>query len=154
MMNRRETLCFFAAALALAPLLATTARGAEPAAKPHRIAIQIDTGDAATMNLALNNAKNVVDYYTARKEEVAIEIVTYGPGLNMLRADTSPVTARLQALAASLPQLKFSACDNTRRGMEKAEGKEIPLLPEAVIVPAGVVRLMELEEQGWSYIRP
>jgi intracellular sulfur oxidation DsrE/DsrF family protein len=24
----------------------------------------------------------------------------------------------------------------------------------AVIVPSGVVRLMELQEKGWSYVRP
>lgn len=142
-----------ASALAAVPVLMTKAR-AEPSAAPHRVAMQVDTNDAATMNLALNNAKNIVEYYAARKEEVAIEIVTYGPGLHMLRADTSPVKERLQSFAASMPQIKYSACDNTKRGMEKSEGKEIPLLPQAVVVPAGVVRLMELQEQGWSYIRP
>lgn len=153
-MNRREILGVMACALVAAPILSLTAQGAEPSAKPHRIAIQVDTSDAATMNLALNNAKNVVEYYAARKEEVAIEIVTYGPGLAMLRADTSPVAPRLQSFRETMPQIRFSACDNTKRGMEKAEGKEITLLPGSVIVPAGVVRLMELQEQGWSYIRP
>ena len=153
-MNRRETLRALAGALAAVPLLAAAAHSAEPSAKAHHIAIQVDTNDAATMNLALNNAQNVVDYYTARKEEAAVEIVAYGPGLHMLRADTSPVTARLQSMAKSLPQLRFSACENTKRGMEKTEGKPVTLLPEAVVVPAGVVRLMELQEQGWSYIRP
>ena len=38
--------------------------------------------------------------------------------------------------------------------MEKAEGKEVTLIPEATIVPAGVVRLLELQEQGWAYMRP
>jgi intracellular sulfur oxidation DsrE/DsrF family protein len=38
--------------------------------------------------------------------------------------------------------------------MEKAEGKVISVVPDATIVPSGVVRLMELQEQGWSYVRP
>jgi intracellular sulfur oxidation DsrE/DsrF family protein len=38
--------------------------------------------------------------------------------------------------------------------MEKKEGHAISILPEATIVPSGVVRLMELQEQGWSYVRP
>jgi uncharacterized protein len=152
-MNRKEMFRVLAGAFAAVPLLMTGARGATPSAK-HRIAMQVDVNDAATMNLALNNTKNIFDYYAARNETAAVEIVTYGPGLHMLRDDTSPVKERLQAMAASLPQLRFSACDNTRRGMQKTEGKDIPLLPEAVVVPAGVVRLAELQEQHWSYIRP
>jgi intracellular sulfur oxidation DsrE/DsrF family protein len=38
--------------------------------------------------------------------------------------------------------------------MEKKEGKELVLVSEAKQVPSGVVRLMELQEQGYSYIRP
>jgi intracellular sulfur oxidation DsrE/DsrF family protein len=38
--------------------------------------------------------------------------------------------------------------------MEKKEGHPIAILSEATIVPSGVVRLMELQEQGWSYVRP
>ena len=37
------------------------------------------------MNLALNNATNVAQYYKGLGEKVSIEIVTYGPGLHMLR---------------------------------------------------------------------
>jgi intracellular sulfur oxidation DsrE/DsrF family protein len=38
--------------------------------------------------------------------------------------------------------------------MSKQEGKEIPILSEARVVPSGVVRLIELQEKGYSYIRP
>jgi intracellular sulfur oxidation DsrE/DsrF family protein len=51
-------------------------------------------------------------------------------------------------------KIQFSACNNTRQGMEKTEGHEIPIVPDATIVPSGVVHLMELQEQGWSYVRP
>jgi intracellular sulfur oxidation DsrE/DsrF family protein len=74
----------------------------------------------------------------------------------MLRDDTSPVKDRLQRLKelAFPGKLQFSACDNTKRGMEKTEGKTVPIVSDATIVPSGVVRLMELQEQGWSYVRP
>ena len=74
----------------------------------------------------------------------------------MLRADTSPVKDRLKRLKemAFPGKVQFSACNNTKQGMEKAEGKEIPIVPEATLVPSGVVRLMELQEKGWSYVRP
>jgi len=124
--------------------------------KPHRVAIQVNQNDPQVMNLALNNATNVLEYYRAKNEDVEIDIVTYGPGLHMLRADTSPVQDRLKQLKelAFPSKVQFSACNNTKQGMEKVEGKAIPIVPDATIVPSGVVRIMELQEQGWSYVRP
>jgi len=126
--------------------------------KTHRVAIQVDQNDPAVMNLALNNAENIIEYYRDKGEDVDVEIVAYGPGLNMLRADTSPVKDRIARMAsadATFPdKIAFSACNNTLQAMQKREGHAITIIPQAKIVPAGVVRLMELEEQGWSYIRP
>jgi len=124
--------------------------------KPHRVAIQVNQNDPQVMNLALNNATNVLEYYRGKNEEVEVDIVTYGPGLHMPRADTSPVQDRIKRLKemAFPGKVQFSACNNTKQGMEKAEGHAISILPDATIVPSGVVRLMELQEQGWSYVRP
>ena len=124
--------------------------------KTHRIAIQVDQNDPALMNLVLNNVSNLVEYYNGAGEQVQIEVVAYGPGLNMLRDDKSPVKDRLKRLKeGSFPSsVAFSACGNTKKGMEKAEGHPVTIVPEAKVVPAGVVRLTELQEQGWSYIRP
>jgi intracellular sulfur oxidation DsrE/DsrF family protein len=129
---------------------------AQRSTKAHRLVIQVDQNDPAVMNLALNNATNVIDYYRAKGEDVNVDVVTYGPGLHMLRADTSPVQDRIKSLKdyAFPSKVQFSACGNTKEGMEKKEGHPITVLSEAVIVPSGVVRLMELQEKGWSYVRP
>jgi intracellular sulfur oxidation DsrE/DsrF family protein len=74
----------------------------------------------------------------------------------MLRADISPVKAGVAATRQKYPFVVFSACQHSRAGMAAAEHKtvqEIPELPEASDVPAGVVRLAELQEQHFSYIR-
>ena len=125
-------------------------------AKSHRVSIQVDQNDPQVMNLALNNATNVIEYYRAKNEDVDVDIVTYGPGLHMLRDDTSPVKDRIKRLKelAFPGKIQFSACNNTKQNMEKAEGKAVPIISDATIVPSGVVRLMELQEQGWSYVRP
>jgi uncharacterized protein len=122
----------------------------------HRIVIHVDQNDPEIMNLALNNAKNVIEAYRAKNEDVNVEVVAYGPGLHMLRDDTSPVKDRIKELAElSFPSnITFSACNNTKQGMEKREGHPITIIPQAHIVPAGVVRIMELEEQGYSYVKP
>jgi intracellular sulfur oxidation DsrE/DsrF family protein len=123
-------------------------------AKEHRLALQVNTNEPAMMNLALNNASNVAQYYKDLGEKVTIEIVAFGPGLHMLREDTSPVKARIAALALSSPSISFKACGNTRENMSKAEDKQVPIIGEASVVKSGVVRLMELQEQGWAYIKP
>ena len=122
--------------------------------QPHRVAVQVDVNDPAIMNLALNNVSNMAQHYHGIGEKVEIEVVAFGPGLHMLRDDTSPVKARIKSMSESMPQLAFSACGNTRENMTRAESKDIPLISQAKVVNAGVVRLMELQEQGWSYLRP
>jgi hypothetical protein len=124
--------------------------------KGHRVVFQVDTADPATMNLTLNNATNVVDHYREKNEEVEIDIVAFGPGLNMYRVDKSAVADRIKHFADySFPsKIQFSACGNTKAAMEKAEGHPVELLPQATVVPSGVVQIMERQERGWSYVRP
>jgi uncharacterized protein len=139
------------------PASAETAKKAPPKGgneAQHRLILQVDTNDAATMNLALNNAANVDQYYSDRGEPVEIEIITFGPGLHMLRDDTSPVKDRIKSLVENRPSVSFKACGNTQENMSKVEHRKIPLVAQATVVPSGVVRVMELQEQGWSYVRP
>lgn len=144
--------------LAVAALLSITLVAGALAAdgKSHRVSIQVDQSDPQVMNLALNNATNVIEHYRAKNEDVDVDIVTFGPGLHMLRGDTSPVQDRIKRLKelAFPGKIQFSACNNTKQNMEKAEGKTVPIMSDATLVPSGVVRLIELQEQGWSYVRP
>src|SRR5258705_623340 len=124
------------------------------AEQPHRLILQVNPNERAMMNLALNNATNVVQYYKDLGQNVKIDVVAYGPGLHMLRDDTSPVKARIKAISESTPSISFEACGNTWENMNRAESKEVPLISEAKVVKSGVVRVMELQEQGWTYVKP
>jgi uncharacterized protein len=152
------------ASLAAAPVLSPPARAQSPAAssqrqeasagKQHRVVIQVSENDSRIMNLALNNAENLRSFYEQTGEVVQIEIVAYGPGLNMVRSDTSPVRERLAALVGRSQPVTLSGCDNTLGRQAKQENKEISLVPEARLVPTGIGRIVQLQEQGWTYIRP
>ncbi len=122
--------------------------------KTHKVAIQVDDNNPQLMNLALNNARNVYDYYKSKGEDVAIEVVTFGPGLHMLRDDTSPVKQRIASMVLEVPGIAFIACGNTQANQSKQENKPITLISDAKVVPSGVVRLMELQGKGYAYIRP
>ena len=123
-------------------------------ARTHRIVFQVNSDDPTTMKHAITNSLNAIKNYGEKNEPVAIEIVAYGPGVHMFRADTSPVKGLLQLLRTSHPDVVFSLCGNSKGIMEKNEGRPLSLVDGTQIVPFGVARLVELQEAGWSYLRP
>ena len=146
----------FALAIAIAILAGLTLSATQTFAgeSKHRVAVHVDSSDAKIMNMALNNVQNIKKYYDSKGEKVVIEVVAYGPGLHMLRADTSPVKDRVEVMSLADPNLTFSACGNTHARMSKKAGKSVVLLSEARKVPSGVIQLIKLQEEGYSYIRP
>jgi uncharacterized protein len=123
-------------------------------AKTHRIVFQINSDDPIAMKHAITNSLNAMKNYGEKGEVAAIEIVAYGHGVHMFRADTSPVKDLLQFLRANHPDVRFSVCGNTRMIVEQKEGHSLALVDGAQVVPFGVVRLVELQEAGWTYLRP
>jgi intracellular sulfur oxidation DsrE/DsrF family protein len=152
-LDRRSIFRAGLAGLAVVPLLGRKAAAA-PERKQHKLAIHVDQNDPGVMRLALGNARNAHEVFASMGDDIAVEIVCYSQGLHMLRDDTSPVKEDIRSTRAKVPQLAFSACGNTKRAMEKTEGKPVPLIDEAVVFPAGVVRLVELQEQGFKYLKP
>jgi len=133
--------------VALAAILAFVAptQAQQPSARS-RVVMQVSDNDPAKWNLALNNAKNIQADLGAKN--VDIEIVAYGPGINMLKADSVVGNRVGEALGAGVAVV---ACENTMRNQKL--GKE-DMLPKVDYVMAGVVELMQKQQQGWAYIRP
>ena len=143
--------------LIAAALVLATAWPAVAADKVHRLALQISDESPEKMTTVLNNAANVSRYYSEKGEEVEIRIVAFNAGVNMMRTDKSPVLERLKSVTESLPNLTLEVCGNTLDNMAHRENKqvsEIPLFAGSKIVPAGVVELIDLNEQGWTIVRP
>ena len=140
----------FAAAL-LVPALwfgAAIIAGAQGQASPHRsrVVIQVSDAEPAKWNLALNNARNIQTDLGAAN--VDIEIVAYGPGIGMLKSD-SVVGNRIDE--AGKAGVKVVACENTMHGQKLTQAD---MLNGIGYVSAGVVELMQRQQQGWAYIRP
>ena len=122
--------------------------------EPRRIVMHVNFAEGERLNYVLNNVENILDYYRAKAREAEIRVVCHGPGLHMLRVDSSPVKARLENLADSIDALSFYACTNTMDRMEKAEGKRPEIVSQAILVPAGLPEVIELQRLGWSYVKP
>lgn len=143
---------FKSAAIGLALLVAPVLAFAEGVT--HHVAIHVDQNDPKVMNMVLNNAANIASHYKSIGDDVVIEVVAYGPGLNMFVAGKSPVQQRIESMALENSNLSFAACGNTHRAMSAKAGATVPLMEEAVVVPSGAVRLIELQENGYAYVRP
>jgi intracellular sulfur oxidation DsrE/DsrF family protein len=116
------------------------------AQEKYRVVFQVSDNDPAKWNLALNNARNV--QADLGKANVQVEIVAYGPGLAMLKAE-SPVSARLaEALDGNVGLL---ACVNT---MENTKTTKSDMYGGIGYVQAGVTHIIKRQKEGWAYIRP
>jgi len=116
------------------------------AQEKQKVVFQVSDNDPAKWNLALNNARNV--QADLGKDKVQIEIVAYGPGLNMLKAE-SKVAARLaEALDNDVALL---ACENT---MTNTKVTKADMYGGIGYVLAGVTHIMKRQREGWAYIRP
>ena len=114
-----------------------------------KVVLQISDPNPFKQTLVLNVANNLVKHYGPDK--VDIEIVAFGPGLRLLVEGNSN-ESRIDGLADS--GVKFAACENTIAAFTKALGKKPELHKNATPVSAGVVRILELTEQGFSLIKP
>lgn len=116
------------------------------AADKSKIVIQVSDNDAAKWNLALNNAKNIQK--DVGTDNVVIEIVAYGPGINMLKAE-SEVGNRINDAVDTGVQV--NACQNTMRNFKLSKED---MNTKVGYVPSGVVEIMQRQQQGYSYLRP
>ena len=119
-----------------------------------QVALHVNFNDPERLNYVLNNAENIYQHYHQKGMKIEIRIIAHSPGLHMFRDDTLPVKERVSNLAASQDGLSFYACSNTRERMEKAKGKTLTIMDEALMVSSGIAEIMELQIQGWDYIKP
>jgi uncharacterized protein len=136
----------------LVSLLSASVAGLSGAAEtsqgPHRVVMHLNSGDEKVQRGALNNIRNL--YQEVGREHLRVELVVHGAGLPLLTKKDSTLAPELAQLKTAY-DVEFTACSNTM----KAQGLTRADLIDQVdrTVPA-MVRLMELQEEGWAYIKP
>lgn len=151
---KRTALLALLAALATALFAAPSGARAQDGFADHYLALYVTDNDPEKMNSALSIATNVSKYYSEKGEILEVEIIAFSAGLHMLREDTSPIAERLKNFNDSMPNVHFVACDNTVDTMTRIEGKEPPIFEFSGHVVAGVARLMELDQAGYTIVKP
>jgi intracellular sulfur oxidation DsrE/DsrF family protein len=143
-MPRRSFLATTGAASLVALLPAWAAAQASQPPR-NRAVFQVTDNDPARWNMILNNMTNLREGVGAEGAE--IELIAYGPGILMLKSDSSVKQRMAEALKNGV---KVNACQQTMRGMNFTPAD---MLPDIGYVPSGVVEVMRKQQQGWAYIR-
>jgi intracellular sulfur oxidation DsrE/DsrF family protein len=155
--HRRSIVRAFGNAVMAALMTATTSSFAlaQPAPLPdkpfaeHRIALQLSDNDPKKQSLVISVAYNLLKFYDPDK--VAIEVVTFGPGIDLLRPDNAN-RKLVESLVAQ--GVRFDVCLNTVDTLERETGKRPDIIPAASPVQVGVGQIMALTENGYTLVRP
>lgn len=131
---------FFLCLIGLSPLAS---------AVDHKMVIQINSKNKITHKMGLINAGNLKSQLG--NGNVDVEVVIYGPGLSMVKSE-SVFAKRIKKLQSR--GVEFSVCEGTLKAIAKKTGKEPELLEGMKRVRTGALRILELQEAGYSYLRP
>jgi intracellular sulfur oxidation DsrE/DsrF family protein len=154
MMTRRHIGLALGAAVAALTLNAAAAT-AEPKPLPdkpfaeHRVVLQLSDSDAKKESLVISVANNLIKAYGP--DAIAVEVVAFGPGIDVLRAGNANRT-RVESLIAQ--GVKFDVCLNTLDTIERESGKRPDIIPGAIPVQVGVGHILSLVENGFTLVRP
>ncbi len=143
---KRTGVAFLVGLLLTATGLSAVCR-ADQSEQQHRLVIQVSDGNPETMNLALNNAMNVVK--ALGQDNVDVEVVAYGPGLKLLLKSNARFRDRVASM--EMYNVQFAACGNTMKSLKITKDA---LVEGVSVVDVGVLEIMKKQEEGWSYLRP
>jgi uncharacterized protein len=157
-LNHRRSMVSALAGAAVAALMATmipSAAQTQPAPLPdkpfaeHRVVLQLSDNDPKKQSLVISVAYNLLKAYDPDK--VAIEVVTFGPGIDLLRTDNAN-RKLVESLVAQ--GVRFDVCLNTVDTVERDTGKRPDIISAATPVQVGVGQILSLTENGYTLVRP
>ena len=156
-MNRQLTILAISCALIAASALADVTPAARAQQAPlqdkpfaeHKIVLQLSDKDPKKEALVISVANNLLKFYGP--DRVAIEVVAFGPGIDLLRSDNEN-RKLVESLIAQ--GARFDVCLNTVETIERETGKRPDIIPGATPVQVGVAQILLLTENGYTLVRP
>lgn len=118
-----------------------------------RVLVHLTSSDSDTGLNTLNNLESMLQEFRHNSQDVEVLVVANGHGINLLRQGTTTVGDLIARLTNEYKNLSFAACKSTIDDIEIAEGAEVELIPQARLIESGIVEVIKLQQQGWTYIR-
>lgn len=128
-----------------------TAFNSFAANKPHNVVIHVDSKGLKTQKLALNAADNLQRLY--EKENINVEVVACGPGLSLVSTNARFYKKRIKQMIKN--GVRFSAgFDYSDKQAMRNSDKTITLQPGVIEVQGCLMRIVTLQENGYTYMKP
>jgi len=118
----------------------------------NRVLVHVSSGEPAALGTALDEVEDLLRSARAARRGIKVEIVANSAGLDLLRADASPLAARLAALRGEFPALGLVACGQTLE-RRRALGRQVTLLPGTAVAPSALDQVIKRLRDGWVYVR-
>jgi intracellular sulfur oxidation DsrE/DsrF family protein len=115
----------------------------------HKIVLQLSDNDPKKQGLVISVANNLMKFYDPDK--VAVEIVAFGPGIELLRPDNAN-RKLVESLVAQ--GARVDVCLNTVDTIERDTGKRPEYIAAATPVQVGVAQILFLTENGYTLVKP
>jgi uncharacterized protein len=132
-------------ALALTFMMVLAAVSQTPKTAKHHVVFQLTEPEGKDWEMLVGHVNNLRTAFS--KDGSEVEVVFFGPGLDMLLKKNTAYQERLKQLADS--GVTLSACQNAMRFKNV---KTEDLFPFAGQVDSGVAELARKQEAGWAYI--
>ena len=123
-------------------LFATNTQAQNNAA--HKIIFQLVTGDTSSHKVLMKQFGNILSIAPDTK----IEVVCHGPGIDMMMQEKSIVINKIKEFKEK--GVVFNVCEFSLKERKVDKSK---LIAQSTYVPAGILEIVEKQEQGWSYIK-
>jgi intracellular sulfur oxidation DsrE/DsrF family protein len=136
-------------AFAAAPARAQQAPLQDKPFAEHKIVLQLSDNDPRKQGMVISVANNLMKFYDPDK--VAVEIVAFGPGIDLLKPD-NPIRKQVESLVAQ--GARVDICLNTVDTLERETGKRPEFIAAATPVQVGVAQILFLTENGYTLVRP
>ncbi|MCL5116182.1 MAG: DsrE family protein [Firmicutes bacterium] len=108
------------------------------------VVFQLNEGSAQKHRMVLRNIQNLL----AEMPDLFVELVVHGEGLGIVLTSESTVAESLAVLSEK--GVSVAVCRNSLKGKSLSEAD---LLPGMTVVNAGIARVVERQQEGFSYIK-
>jgi len=115
--------------------------------------LHVTTNDKNKLTTLLDETERLLKKYNHASKKVRLDILTNGPGLQLIKAKHSPFAERIQKLQQQYNNLTFKACSKAIKRLQKKSGGSFEALPDTVVVPSALGEIMKRQGEGWSYIK-
>lgn len=112
--------------------------------EPRKIVMQLTSADTVVHKMLVKQLANILSV----APDTRIEVVCHGPGLSFLNSSKSIVGKQLEAFSSKGVDLVACQFSMKERSVSKDQ-----LFPFIRIVEAGIIEIVDKQNEGWVYIK-